>query len=179
MQKNQNIYIRLLTASDASDLLRLEMNNKVFFRKYSIERPNDYFTLDYQTDLINQKIEKANQDGEYNFGIFIDNTNELIGTIGLFHILRGSLQRAIVGYHLSQDHNGKGYATEAVKSVVDYAFNTLQLHRIEAGVMPYNIGSMRVLEKAGFQIEGINKKNVKINGKWEDHNLLAILNPND
>ncbi len=69
--------------------------------------------------------------------------------------------------------------TETVRLVVDYAFHELKLHRIEAGVMPRNLGSMRVLEKAGFHKEGIARKNVKINGVWEDHQVLAILNPDD
>lgn len=69
--------------------------------------------------------------------------------------------------------------TEAVKLIVDFAFHELKLHRIEAGVMPRNLGSMRVLEKAGFHKEGIARKNVKINGVWEDHQVLAILNPDD
>ena len=65
--------------------------------------------------------------------------------------------------------------TEAVKLVVRYAFEVLSFHRIEAGVMPHNVGSMKVLLKAGFTKEGIARKNVRINGKWEDHQTLAIL----
>jgi ribosomal-protein-alanine N-acetyltransferase len=80
---------------------------------------------------------------------------------------------------LDKDHNGKGYTTQAVKLIVKHAFEELKLHRIEAGVMPHNIGSIRVLEKAGFHKEGLARKNVKINGKWEDHEVLAILNLED
>lgn len=102
--------------------------------------------------------------------------DELIGTIGLFRIERGPRQMAIIGYSLSQKHNGKGYATEAVRQLVRYGFDVLGLHRIEAGVMPKNGGSIRVLEKAGFEKEGISRKSVKINGEWEDHLILAIIN---
>lgn len=66
--------------------------------------------------------------------------------------------------------------TEAVRLTVDFGFKELKLHRIEAGVMPHNIRSMRVLENAGFHKEGIARKNVKINGVWQDHQVLAILN---
>jgi [ribosomal protein S5]-alanine N-acetyltransferase len=45
--------------------------------------------------------------------------------------------------------------------------------------MPYNLGSIKVLLKAGFHKEGIAKQNVKINGKWQDHQTLAIINPRD
>ncbi|MGK0468891.1 GNAT family N-acetyltransferase, partial [Clostridium sp.] len=81
----------------------------------------------------------------------------------------------MVGYALDKQFNGKGYMTEAIKLVVRFAFNELSLHRIEAGVMPTNIGSITVLEKAGFCKEGIARKNVKINGKWKDHQMLAII----
>ncbi len=83
------------------------------------------------------------------------------------------------GYFLDEKHNGRGFTTEAVQLIVDYAFAELQLHRIEAGVMPHHSGSMRVLEKAGFHKEGLARKNVKINGRWEDHQVLAIINPED
>lgn len=179
MQTSQNIFIRPIKIEDANDFLQLEVSNQEFFQKYGIDRNPDYYTLDVQKDIIKQRIEKAEQDSEYYFGIFTTNCNELIGSIGLFQVQRGPMQCAIVGYSLSQNQNGKGYSTEAVRLVVDYAFNNLQLHRLEAGVMPHNIGSIRVLEKAGFEKEGLTRKNVKINGKWEDHLLFAMINPND
>jgi [ribosomal protein S5]-alanine N-acetyltransferase len=179
MLKAQKIYIRLLKLDDAYEFLQLEKENREFFQTYTMNRSPEYYTLDFQKNLINQKIEKANVDSEYNFGIYKIENYELIGTIGLFRILRDPLQCAIVGYSLSKNHNGKGYATEAVKLIVNYAFTSLKLHRIEAGVMPRNIGSIRVLEKAGFKKEGISRSNVKINGKWEDHQILAIINPEE
>jgi len=115
-------------------------------------------------------------DKQYPFGIFLKETDELIGDVTLMEVLRGPLQSCFIGYMLDRDYNGKGIMTEAVGLAVDYAFGTLKLHRIEAGVMPHNLGSMRVLEKAGFHKEGIARKNVKINGKWEDHQVLAIVN---
>jgi ribosomal-protein-alanine N-acetyltransferase len=69
--------------------------------------------------------------------------------------------------------------TEAVRMIVSYSFEELKLHRIEAGVMPSNVGSMKVLMKAGFHKEGIARKNVKIDGTWQDHQVLAIINEND
>lgn len=62
--------------------------------------------------------------------------------------------------------------------VCDFAFNSLKIHRIEAGVLPRNIASQRVLEKNGFEREGLSRKNVEINGVWEDHYLYGRLNPN-
>ncbi|MEB8723247.1 GNAT family protein, partial [Bacillus cereus] len=83
------------------------------------------------------------------------------------------------GFTLDKEHNAKGYATEALQLVVDFAFRELKLHRIEAGAMLDNIASIRVLEKVGFKKEGIAKENIRINGKWTDHQILAIINSLD
>lgn len=178
MTKILNVYIRPLALSDAVDLLNLEKKNQTFFESHSVTRPESHWTLETHKELIEKWEENTKKDIQYEFGIFLINNDVLIGTIGLFHILRGPCQSATLGYSLDQDYNGKGYTTEAVNLVVNYAFEILNLHRIEAGVMPDNIGSLRVLEKSGFHKEGIAIKNVEINGRWEDHQILAIINPN-
>ena len=177
--RSEHIHIRPLTEDDAAALLRLQQENREFFGLFSPIRDSDFYTLEGQLDRIRKQAEAREKDQAYNFGIFTNGDSELIGSVSLFQVIRGSLQSAFIGYDLDRKHNGKGYTTEAVRLLVDYAFNELRLHRIEAGVMPHNIGSIRVLEKAGFHKEGIARKNVQINGKWEDHQVLAILNPND
>ncbi|MFC7370334.1 GNAT family N-acetyltransferase [Fictibacillus iocasae] len=177
--KGTAIHIRLLTESDAEAMLQLQLENKAFFESTSAQRSSEYYTLGGTKERIRSYTEAAEKDYDYYFGIFKNDGNGLIGTINLFAVMRGSIQSAYVGYALDEKHNGQGYTTEAVKLVVDYSFNELKLHRLEAGVMPHNLGSLRVLEKAGFEREGLARKNVKINGKWEDHVQLAIVNPND
>lgn len=178
MLVSENIYLRPFVTEDREELLGLLIENRDFFEKFSMDRSEDYYTIESQLGRIKQYEEDWKNDMAYNFGIFTKD-GSLIGTINLFQVLRFSLQGAFIGYFLDKKHNGKGFTTEAAKLLVDYAFNELKLHRIEAGVMPHNIGSIRVLEKAGFHKEGIAIKNVKINGKWEDHQVLAIINPND
>lgn len=179
MMIGKSIYIRPLSTDDAVASLKLQTENRDFFEKFSMDRNSDFYTIEGQIKMIEKQNENMKDDQEYYFGIFKNDDNTLVGTINLFQIFRGSLQSAFIGYFLDKKHNGKGYTTEAIQLIVEYAFNKLKLHRIEAGVMPHNIASIRVLEKAGFHKEGIAKKNVKINGKWEDHQVLAIINPND
>ncbi len=179
MIEGHAIYLRPLTVSDAHDSLRLQNDNRAFFEQFSMIREHSFYTLESQVEKIQRHEENRKNDQEYYFGLFQKENNKLIGTISLFQVMRGSLQSAVIGYFLDHHHNGKGYATEAIKALVDYAFEELHLHRIEAGVMPRNLPSQRVLEKAGFHREGIARKNVNINGIWEDHQVLAILNPND
>ena len=178
MLSSKNIYVRQLILSDAENLLKLLIENKPFFEPFSTDHPANYYSLEKQKEIITSG-HNPKGNSSYHFGIFLNATDQLIGTISLFHIIRGPLQSATMGYDLDQKNNGNGYTTEAAKMVVDYAFKTLGLHRIEAGVMPHNIGSIRVLEKVGFHKEGIAKQSVKIQGRWEDHQILAIINPHD
>ena len=89
----------------------------------------------------------------------------MIGAIGI--ILGSDIQRltAEIGYWLGENYWGKGIATEALKQTVDYVFKTFpEIVRIWAAVFEYNKPSMRVLEKAGFEFEGIRKKGAVKNG---------------
>jgi len=170
-----HVYLRYFEDEDAEDLLELQIRNADFFQLYTPLREADHCTLAKQLGRIRNAKEKIAQDQTYLFGIFEKETDALIGDLGLFFVSRGPEQSAMIGYALDQAYNGKGMMTEAVRLAVEYGIRALGLHRIHAGVMPHNLGSIRVLEKAGFQREGIARKNVMINGKWEDHVILAIL----
>lgn len=171
------IKVRLIKEQDAAELLSLELRNKEFFQLYTSERNEYFYTLDGQQERIDRAIASAAQDTGYYFVILLD--GDIIGIIMLSEVVRYNLQSSWIGYFLDKEQNGKGYMTEAVRQVVGFAFDELNFHRLEAGVMPHNIGSIKVLLKAGFHKEGIAKQNVKINGKWQDHQTLAIINPRD
>ncbi|MFA4135443.1 MULTISPECIES: GNAT family N-acetyltransferase [Brevibacillus] len=176
MQRNgESIYVRLVQESDAQSLLALELRNRDFFQNFTGTREEAFYTLEGQIDRIKSAMALKEEDRGYAFVIAKKGQDEIIGEVILSEVVRVNLQSCWIGYFLDKEHNGKGYMTEAVKLVVDYAFDTLGLHRLEAGVMPHNIGSIKVLLKAGFHKEGIAKKNVKINGRWEDHQTLAIV----
>lgn len=175
--EGSDIFLKEFINKDAAELLHLQVENKEFFEQFSMRQPNGFYTEQGQEERIRSFRRDKEKDESYNFGIYSSSESQLLGTINLFQILRGSLQSAFIGYFMDRKQNGKGYTSEAVKLLVHYGFKELKLHRIEAGVMPYNTASIRVLEKAGFYKEGIARKSVNINGKWEDHQVLAIINP--
>lgn len=111
------------------------------------------------------------------FFIFDRDTQNLIGGITLGNIIRGAGQMATLGYWMDREMNGKGYMTEAVGVVSRFAFDTLGLHRLQAGCLLDNIASHRVLLKNGFAAEGIAKGYIKIDGQWQDHLIFAKLKP--
>ncbi|RUT40532.1 N-acetyltransferase [Paenibacillus anaericanus] len=171
---NNHIYLRYLDMKDAGSLLDLKLRNRDFFQPFEPIRDDSHFTLEGQKSEIANGIQGVANDESYTFGIFLKETDELVGRIALTGIARGPFQNAYLGYFMDEKHNGKGYATGAVSLCVEYAFNEIGLHRVQAGVMPKNVPSIRVLEKAGFRHEGLSKKYLKINGSWEDHELFAI-----
>ncbi|ASK62236.1 RimJ/RimL family protein N-acetyltransferase [Virgibacillus phasianinus] len=177
--EGNRIFLQSLDSSFGEAILALEIRNQEFFKQFTIERDADFYTLESQLKRLRKKEKEREDDKGYLFGIFQQESQELIGEIDLFKIERGPAQCAMVGYSLDKSLNGNGYMTEAIKLVVNHAFHDLELHRLEAGVMPHNLGSIRALEKSGFHKEGIAEKNVKINGRWEDHQMLAIVNPED
>ncbi len=101
-------------------------------------------------------------------------TAEFIGLIAL-NLATAKYQKGEVWYKLHPRFWNQGYATESLKEVLRFAFEDLQLHRIQAGCAVENIGSIRVLEKVGMQKEGRQRKNLPIRGQWIDNFEYAIL----
>ena len=171
---SNDIYLRLLEMKDAGDLHALKLRNREFYQPFEPIRDESHFTLEGQEQEIANGLQGVLNDQSYIFGIFLKESDEIIGRIALTGIARGPFQNAYMGYYIDQQHNGKGYATAAVSLCVSKAFDEIGLHRVEAGVMPRNIRSIRVLEKAGFRQEGLATTYLKINGVWEDHIIFAI-----
>jgi len=108
----------------------------------------------------------------FGFGIFFE--GRFVGEITLSSIQRGPLQSAFVGYWIDESVAGLGLMPESVVTVLQYAFDTLRLHRVEINIIPRNAASRRVVEKLGLRFEGIAERYLEIDGAWEDHAHYAI-----
>ena len=82
-----------------------------------------------------------------------------------------------IGYKLDQHYIGQGYALEALEKAIDVVFDELGFHRIEALIHPKNEPSLHLIEKLGFEFEGIAKSCIRLNNKWTDHLRYALINP--
>jgi ribosomal-protein-alanine N-acetyltransferase len=128
------------------------------------------YTLEAATYWVDNLVD---QDPLVNFAITIN--DEVIGGIGMEPRQDVYRKTAILGYWLSEELWGKGIMPEAVKLVTDYAFTQLDFIRLQASVYSKNPASMRVLEKAGYQKEGVMRNAVIKNGVVMDEHLYAIL----
>lgn len=101
-------------------------------------------------------------------------SNRFVGFTGLYcsNLALGHVE---VGYMLAVERQGKGYATESLKAVIDWACLSLKVHKIIATCATENLASVRVLEKAGFRLEGVLRHNFKIDDRWIDDNIFGLL----
>jgi ribosomal-protein-alanine N-acetyltransferase len=169
-----DVELRLPEPEEADAFLELVVRNRDHFRPYEPRRPPAYFTLAGQRDQIAAARRQAQLGERFEFGVWEQGGGGLVGRISLGGISRGALQNAYLGYGIDHDHGGRGYATQAVKLVVQVAFDDLGLHRVQAAVVPENKASARVLEKCGFREEGLARRYLFLDGQWKDHRMFAL-----
>ena len=100
----------------------------------------------------------------------------ILGQVSLRNIVRGAFQACHLGYSLDHQAVGKGLMTEALTTVIAYAFNDMGLHRIMANYIPTNERSGRLLRRLGFVVEGYARDYLFLAGKWQDHILTSLVN---
>lgn len=167
---------RPVTLDDAPALAGLLRDNRDFLAPWEPVRDDDYFTERGQRALLGDALERQHQ-GSALLHVILDEAGLVAGRITLSEIVRGPFQSCSLGYWVAADHNGRGLATAAVRHIVAVAFDELRLHRIQAGTLPHNTASQRVLARNGFIRIGVAPAYLKIAGQWQDHVLFQVLNP--
>lgn len=99
----------------------------------------------------------------------------IVGAVNLSQIFFGNFQNAYVGYWIGAPYAGQGLMTEAVGLVLHHAFQTLDLHRVEANIQPENAASIALVKRLGFTLEGFSRRYLRVGGEWRDHERWAIL----
>jgi ribosomal-protein-alanine N-acetyltransferase len=168
------IAIRPLVADDAAELLEVRRRNRAFLEPWEPLRDELFYTLPGQEVNVANAIRGRDEGRAYPF--IVVHEGAIVGGVNLNGIVRGVFQNAYLGYWIDEAVGGRGFATEAVRQAVAFAFGEGGLHRVQAAVMPRNTASIRVLEKAGFREEGLALRYLRIAGAWEDHRLYAITN---
>lgn len=164
------VHLRELRYDDRQKLSELANNKKIW------DKVRDFFPHPYTLENAIQFIELCSKENpKLTFAIeYYDN---IVGVIGL--VPQSDVHRlsAEIGYWIGEPYWNKGIATTAVRLMLNYGFNTLQLQRIYTGVFDDNKASQRILEKCGFEFEGIFRKAVIKNDKIIDEYRYGITQP--
>ncbi len=171
----ERCFLRTLEDEDVQAMTELVIRNKRYWSVHEPLHPPEYYTEKIQLRKIQESNRQMQMRREFSFGIFSKPSEKLIGHISVYSIKRLPFSSAYVGYSLDEKEVGQGYATDALQRVCQFAFEDIGLHRLEAFVSPKNLGSVKVLEKAQFQREGLLKQLLYVNGTWEDHFLYALV----
>jgi [ribosomal protein S5]-alanine N-acetyltransferase len=166
--------IRALGPGDAEEYAELLRRNKEFLQPYEPVRSAEHWTRAGQTSQLEAAAAEWEIGAGYAFGIIDSTDGALVGRVALANVVRKAWQNATLGYWIDAGRNGRGLATEAARLAIAFAFTEVSLHRVQAGVMPRNARSIRVIEKIGLRYEGLALRYLFINGVWEDHRMYAI-----
>jgi ribosomal-protein-alanine N-acetyltransferase len=170
----ERLILRRVTKDDAKEIFQLRSDINVM--RY-IDRPMAK-TIEDALEMV-QRFENGiiNNDGIV-WALTLKNDAALIGTIS-FHRIEKENYRAEIGYMLATNFHKKGLMQEAITTVLDYGFNVMNLHSVEATINPGNIASAGLLEKNGFVREAYFKENYYYNGKFMDTAIYSLLTPKE
>ncbi|MEM6425717.1 MAG: GNAT family N-acetyltransferase [Cyanobacteria bacterium P01_H01_bin.119] len=169
--------IRMAEVQDVTAILAYYQVNRAHLEPYEPIRPPGFDTEAYWQQEVQHRRTDFIEGRSLRLFIFERVPNSpIIGSVNLNNIVRGVFQAGSLGYSLAAVKQGQGYMGEALKALIAYSFDDLKLHRIMAAYMPRNHRSGSLLKRLGFQIEGVARDYVRINGRWEDHILTSLVN---
>lgn len=165
--KTPRLHLRELRLADAEAIFRIFANDAVteFYDCATFQR------MEQAVAMTQGYMNRFAQQRGIRWGITLANSNEFIGTCG-YNGWTSSSFHSDIGYALAYPYWGQGLMTEAVAAMVDYGFTQMRLNRIEAWVMPGNHASVRLLQKLGFQVEGVLRQR----GYWKEafHDVILF-----
>ena len=126
------------------------------------------------TEMLKKEKKQRLADQFYSYGIFRIDDGVLLGTVSLMDVSRGIFNNAYLGYRIFNIYWGQGYAQEACTAALSIAFKNLKLHRVEAGISPRNKKSIRTARGLNMRYEGLSKRRLFFNKKWEDMMIFAL-----
>lgn len=134
----------------------------------------DSRTREQAAEMIKSTIERAQADPRTEFYLAVTSRDTDV-LVGFVRLALGAHQGAKLGYSIGFEHQGKGYATDAVRTMLDWAFGPLGLHRVTAAIGPDNAASHALVKRLGFRLEGVLRDHVHTNGAWRDSVLYSVL----
>lgn len=166
------IGLELLSEENSLDVYSFEKENREYFERNLPPRPANYFDLEGFKEITRELLtEQRNRDVYMH--LIRDSQGVMVGRINL-SVLEGDRKTAELGYRIGENVTNLGYASEAVKLVLDKAFTTYGFNRIIAGTARDNLASQRALLKNGFAFGWIIENDLKINNEWVDTAVFEI-----
>ncbi|MEN8224929.1 MAG: GNAT family protein [Bacteroidota bacterium] len=173
--RSKNLQLRALEPSDVDLLFKWENDTSVWHLSSTLT-PFSRFTLEQYVMNAGEDI-YANKQLRLMIDIIDDHHPRTIGCIDLFDF-DPSHMRAGIGIMIIDSERKKGYASEALDLMIDYAFNRLNLHQLYSNVLQINTASLELFKRKHFELIGVKKDWIKLNNNWQDEYILQLINQN-
>ena len=173
--ETERLTLRLPTHSDYVAWMSLRQSSKEFLTPWEPTWAEDHLTRKSFTNRVHWAQRSVTTGNGAPLFMIRREDQALVGAITLDNIVRGPSQSGTLGYWIGQSHARQGYMKEAIVAVTHYAFNTMDLSRIQAGCLPENTASRGALEKTGFKYEGVAQSYLQIDGRWRNHVIYSCL----
>lgn len=168
------ISLELMSEENSIDVYFFEKENREYFERNLPPRPGNYFAPESFKEITRELLtEQENHDAYMH--LIRDSQGAMVGRINL-SVLGSDRKTAELGYRIGEKYTNLGYASEAVKLVLDRAFSTYGLNRIIAGTATDNLASKRVLLKNGFTFIRIIENDLQMNNEWVHTAVFEIRN---
>ena len=175
----ERLLLRMAEESDIPAILKYLSENRAHFAPWDPPQPRNFETLEHWQERIRSQHEDFESDRAVRFLMFgLSEPDRVLGSISLSAIQRGPAQYCNLGYQIAETEQGKGLMTEGLRAVLEFAFGPLHLHRVAANYVPHNVRSGAVLRRLGFNVDGYARDYLRIGGRWQDHILTSLTNPN-
>jgi ribosomal-protein-alanine N-acetyltransferase len=171
----ERVWLRPPERGDWQEWAELRGESRAFLTPWEPSWPADALSRSAFRRRVARYAVDWRTDQGYSFFIFSRRDGHLLGGIGLSNVRRGVAETGSLGYWVGERYARQGVMSEALGLTLDFCFQRLRLHRIEAACLPANVASRGLLAKTGFREEGYAEKYLCIDGKWQDHVLFAIL----
>ena len=169
------IRLELLSEENSIDVYSFEKENREYFERNLPPRPGNYFDPEGFKEITRELLtEQRNRDVYMH--LIRDSQGAMVGRINL-SVLENDQKTAELGYRIGENYTNLGYASEAVKLVLDKAFHTYGLNKIVAGTATDNLASKRVLLKNGFTFSKIIENDLQIHNEWVHTAVFEITRP--
>jgi ribosomal-protein-alanine N-acetyltransferase len=175
--KTENLIVSLLNPDDFELLVKYQSENRIHLSQWEPSRLTKYFSGEETKKRVENDFEDFQRGSSILLVGFNKDKSEIICLCSFSNIVHGAFQACNLGYSISEKEQGKGLMFEMLQVSMQYVFSEYKLHRIMANYIPSNNRSEKLLNKLGFQKEGLAKSYLKIAGSWQDHVLTSKLNP--
>ncbi len=154
------------SSADLPALLSFELDNRAYFERWVTARAPSYYHQEAIAAAIEQAQRERQQDLAYQY--LAKQDGQIIGRVNLTAVTRPYFNKATLGYRIGERFGGRGYATRVVALLLEEAFGTLELWRVEATARPQNLASIAVMQRNSFHQYGHSEKAMRFQDAWSD-----------